>query len=90
MSNRTHWHDVMKQGDKLLPTGMPLEGKIIVTYESDDGTEYNGESITQVSKSGFIPIPEAGPDLGENGVPSKADFYALGRSLARSVGNLNR
>lgn len=80
----------MKQGDKLLPTGMPLEGKIIVTYESDDGTEYSDESIIQVSESGFIPIPEAGPDLGENKAPSEADFYALGRSLARSVGNLNR
>ena len=87
---RTHWNDKFRKGNKVLQIGMPLEGKIIVNYKSDDKVSYEDEFVIQIGKSGFVPIPEAGPDVGENEVPSEANFYALGRAIARSVGNLNR
>ena len=71
--------------------GLPTSGTISVRYTSSDeiSPTYTDEFTVMIDNAGFWPVPESGPEpTGLHGADAK--FYALGRSIARNIGNLGR
>ena len=80
-----------KFDDGTTEAGVGKSGQIAVSYTSDDPTNpaYRDQFDVMIERSGFWPIPEAGPE--SSSVPTEfRSWYRVAQAAARHIGEKNR